>query len=117
MSKTGKTYATWIISAGMGAALALGGALAVAQDDGGAGGPIEASALIGVDVHDANGTAIGEITHLWLDPKDGRVKNVSVSAGETPGARGTGKVVAWGDVRIAWKGRQIFATVDPAALR
>ena len=142
MSKTGKTYATWMISAAVAAALALGGTLAVAADKSRAdnadkltergartakereaqirphpGGLIEANWLIGTDVHDANGKAIGEIKHLWLDPKDGRVKDVIVSVGEKLGVGGRDKVVAWNDVKIAWKDQQLFATVDPTALR
>ena len=147
MNKTGKTYATWMISAAVAAALALGGTLAVAADkhradnankpsdsqvtERGArtakereaqirphpGRLIEASWLIGTDEHDANGKAIGEIEHLWLDPKDGRVKDVIVSVGEKLGVGGRAKVVAWNDVKIAWKDQKLFATVDPTALR
>jgi sporulation protein YlmC with PRC-barrel domain len=136
-----------MISAAVAAALALGGTLAVAADRNRAdnadkpsdsrvtergagtakereaqirphpGGLIEASWLIGTDVHDANGKAIGEIKHLWLDPKDGRVKDVIVSVGEKLGVGGRDKVVAWSDVKIAWKDQKLFATVDPSALR
>jgi sporulation protein YlmC with PRC-barrel domain len=147
MSKSGKTYATWVISAAVAAGLALGGTLAVAADKSRAsnadkptdsrvteqgartsnerqarmqphpGGLIEAGWLIGTNVHDANGKAIGEIKHLWLDPKDGRVKDVIVSVGEKLGVGGRDKVVAWSDVKIAWKDQKIFASVDPTALR
>ncbi|HYE94043.1 MAG TPA: PRC-barrel domain-containing protein [Terriglobales bacterium] len=144
MSRTGKTYATWALSALVAGALALGGSLATAADKRGVdkptdsrtterdardaaerrdkiqphpGGLVEAKWLMGETFHDPQGKDLGKIAELWLDPKDGRVKEVGVTMGEAFGIGGRTKVVAWNDVKIAWKDQKILLTVDPNALR
>src|SRR5687767_10240607 len=66
------------------------------------GGLMQANWLIGSRVHDAQGRDIGKIEELWLDPKDGRVKDVIVSVGATLGVGGSEKLVAWKDMKVAW---------------
>lgn len=81
------------------------------------GGLVQANWLIGSRVHDAQGRDIGKIEELWLDPKDGRVKDVIVSVGATLGVGGSDRLVAWKDVKVAWRNQKIHVSVDPNALR
>jgi sporulation protein YlmC with PRC-barrel domain len=146
MRGTAKTYGTLLLSALVGTSLAFGGHLAVAADKSAKdaerptdtrtterdarqaeqrkadvqphpGGLVEASWLIGTRIHDHQGKELGKIEHLWLDPKDGRVKDVIVSVGATLGVGGKDKVVSWNDVKLAWKDQKLFVSVDPNALR
>ncbi|MBM4440569.1 MAG: PRC-barrel domain-containing protein [Candidatus Rokubacteria bacterium] len=144
MSRTGTTYATWALSALVAGSLALGGSLATAADKRGVdrpsdtsttehdartaaerrdkiqphpGGLVEAQWLMGETFHDPQGKDIGKIAELWLDPKDGRIKDVGVTMGDAFGIGGRKKIVAWNDVKIAWKDQKIHLTVDPTALR
>lgn len=81
------------------------------------GGLVQSKWLIGARIHDAQGRDIGRIDELWLDPKDGTIKDVIVSMGTTLGVGGRDRVVAWKDVKLAWKDQKPFVTVDPNALR
>jgi sporulation protein YlmC with PRC-barrel domain len=81
------------------------------------GGLVEANWVIGSLVHDASGKELGRIESVWVDPKDGQVKEVIVSIGAIMGVGGKDKVVAWKDLNLAWKDQKLFVTVDQAALR
>ena len=81
------------------------------------GGLVEASWLIGSRVHDPQGKTLGKIESIWLDPKDGHVKEVTLSIGATLGVGGKDKIVAWNDLKLAWKDQKLFVSVDPTALR
>jgi sporulation protein YlmC with PRC-barrel domain len=81
------------------------------------GGLIEANWLIGSRLHDTEGRDIGKIQHIWIDPKDGRAKEVVVSVGATLGIGGKDKVVAWKDLNVAWKDQKLYVTVDQKAMR
>jgi sporulation protein YlmC with PRC-barrel domain len=81
------------------------------------GGLVQANWLIGSRVHDAEGRDIGKIEELWLDPKDGRVKDVIVSVGATLGVGGRDRLVAWKDVTVAWRNQKVHVSIDPNALR
>ena len=81
------------------------------------GGLVEASWLIGAAVHDAQGKDLGKIESVWLDPKDGRAKEVTLSVGATMGVGGKNKIVEWKDLKLAWKDQKLFVSVDPTALR
>lgn len=81
------------------------------------GGLVQSKWLIGSRIHDTEGRDIGRVEELWLDPKDGRIKDVIVSMGTTFGVSGRDRVVAWQDVKLAWKDQKPFVTVDPRALR
>lgn len=76
---------------------------------------VQANWLIGGRVRDAQGRDIGKIEELWLDPKDGRVKDVIVSVGATLGVGGSEKLVAWKDVKVAWQNQKLHVSVDPNA--
>ena len=78
---------------------------------------MQANWLIGSRVHDADGRDIGKIEELWLDPKDGRVKDVIVSVGTTLGVGGRDRLVAWKDVTVAWRNQKLRVSVEPNALR
>ena len=81
------------------------------------GGLVQSKWLIGARIHDREGRDIGRIDELWLDPKNGTIKDVIVSMGSTLGVGGRDRVVAWKDVKLAWKDQKPFVTVDPNALR
>lgn len=147
MSRTRKTYTTWVLSALVAGALATGGQLAIAADKSRAadadkpsdsrtterdaakaterkakmqphpGGLVDAKWLIGENIHDPQGKSLGKIDELWLDPKDGRIKDVIVSVGTAMRVGGKEKVVSWSDVKLAWKDQKLFVSVDPNALR
>ena len=81
------------------------------------GGLVETKWLIGSRLHDAEGRDIGRIDELWVDPKDGRIKEVIVSMGTTFGIGGRDRVVSWNALKIAWKDQKPFVSVEPQALR
>ena len=81
------------------------------------GGWVEANWLIGTKIHDAEDRDIGKVKELWLDPKDGRIKEVIVSTGEVLGMGGKEQVLDWKDVKIAWRNEKLYVTVDPKLMR
>ena len=81
------------------------------------GGLIEVNWLIGAKLHEPDGSDLGKIRHVWVDPKSGQVKEVIVSVGEKMGLGGKDKVIAWQDLKVAWKDQKLFVTADPKALR
>ena len=81
------------------------------------GGLVEAKWLLGAKVHDADGKNLGKIEEFWIDPKTGQIKEAIVTMGATMGVGGKDKVVAWNDLKIAWKDQKVHVTVDPKAMR
>ena len=106
----------------LGLALAIMASAAVAAEDRAQikphpGGWIEANWLIGTKIHDANDREIGKVKELWLDPKDGRMREVVVTTGAVLGLGGKDQVLDWKDVKIAWKGQSLYVTTEPKLMR
>jgi sporulation protein YlmC with PRC-barrel domain len=81
------------------------------------GGWIQAEWLKGRPVVNATGKEMGKIEEVWIDPKDGRVKEVVVGAGGFLGIGEKQSVLPWKDVRILWKNEQLVVEVNEQRLR
>jgi sporulation protein YlmC with PRC-barrel domain len=81
------------------------------------GGLIEAQWLIGRPVINANGKDIGKVENLWVDPKDGRVKQLVVSVGGVLGIADKHKLVPWQDVKVAWEKERLLVRIEESKLR
>jgi sporulation protein YlmC with PRC-barrel domain len=81
------------------------------------GGWIQTEWLKGRPVVNATGKEMGKIEEVWIDPKDGRVKEIVVGAGGFLGIGEKQSVLAWRDVRIVWKNEQLVVQVDEPTLR
>ena len=65
----------------------------------------------------ATGKEMGKIEEVWIDPKDGRVKEVVVGAGGFLGIGEKQSVLPWKDVRMFWKNQQLVVEVNEQTLR
>ena len=81
------------------------------------GGWIQAEWLKGRPVVNATGKEMGKIEEVWIDPKDGRVREVVVGAGGFLGIGEKQSVLPWKDVRIVWKNQQLVVEVNEQTLR
>jgi len=81
------------------------------------GGWIQAEWLKGRPVVNATGKEMGKIEEVWIDPKDGRVREVVVGAGGFLGIGEKQSVLPWKDVRIVWKNQQLVVEANEQALR
>src|SRR5262245_37660951 len=81
------------------------------------GGLIQAEWLHRRPFKDETGRELGKIEEVWLDPKDGRVKEVVVSVGGFLGMGDRHRILPWQDVRIAWEKQDLVVHVSEPALR
>ena len=81
------------------------------------GGWVEGNWLIGRPVLNEHGKEIGKVESMWVDPKDGRIKEVVISVGGLLGIGDTHKMVPWRDVRIEWLYQKPVVRLSDAQLR
>lgn len=89
--------------------------MATAQDE--PGGLVEADWLIGRPVVNENSREIGRVESMWVDPKDGRIKEVVISVGGVLGIGDKHKKMPWQDVRIEWQKQKPIVRLSDAQLR
>jgi sporulation protein YlmC with PRC-barrel domain len=70
------------------------------------GGLVESRWLIGRPLVDADGRAVGRITHVWFDPGTGRVEELVVDTGG-----GAHRIVPWRRVDVKWRGQNLVLAV------
>jgi len=112
MSKT-------FLAAMLAALIVLPAGLALAADEvrPHPGGWIQAEWLKGRPIVDPQGKEMGKIEEVWVDPKDGRLKEVVVSAGGFLGIGDKQTVLPWNNVRIYWKNEKLVAETNEQTLR
>ena len=81
------------------------------------GGLVEADWLIGRPVVNENSREIGKVESMWVDPKDGRIKEVIIAVGGVLGIGDRHKKVEWDDVRIEWQAQRPVVRLSDAQLR
>jgi sporulation protein YlmC with PRC-barrel domain len=81
------------------------------------GGLVEAGWLIGRPVVNENSREVGKVESMWVDPKDGRVKELVISVGGVLGIGDQHKKVAWRDVSIEWQHQKPIVRLSDAQLR
>ena len=81
------------------------------------GGWVEANWLIGRPVVNENSREIGKVDSIWVDPKDGRIKEVVISVGGVLGIGDKHKLVPWQDVKIEWQKEKPVVRLSDAQLR
>lgn len=77
---------------------------------------MQARWIVEAPVRDADGGALGHVLRVWIDPADGRVQSLVVSAGGVDGQPITRRVMPWKDVTIGWTDRRLHLVVDRSAL-
>lgn len=80
------------------------------------GGPVQARWIMEAPVQDAEGRALGNVLRVWIDPRNGRVQSLVVSAGGIAGTPITRRVVQWRDVKVGWTERRLHLVVDRGTL-
>jgi sporulation protein YlmC with PRC-barrel domain len=81
------------------------------------GGLIQAEWLQRRAIKDDQGREIGTIEEVWLDPSDGRVKEVVVSVGGFLGMGDKHRILSWQDVRVTWEKQDLVVRASEDALR
>jgi sporulation protein YlmC with PRC-barrel domain len=81
------------------------------------GGWVEANWLVGRPVVNDSSREIGRVESLWVDPKDGRIKEVVISVGGVLGIGDKHKKLAWQDVKIEWLNEKPIVRLSDAQLR
>ena len=81
------------------------------------GGLVEADWLIGRPVVNENSREIGKVESMWVDPKDGRIKEVVISVGGMLGIGDKHKKMPWQDVRIEWQKQKPIVRLSDAQVR
>jgi len=81
------------------------------------GGLVEADWLIGRPVVNERSMEIGKVESMWVDPRDGRIKEVIISVGGILGIGDRHKKVPWDDVRIEWQKQRPIVRLSDAQLR
>jgi sporulation protein YlmC with PRC-barrel domain len=81
------------------------------------GGLVEAHWLIGRPVVNENSRESGRVESMWVDPKDGRIKELVISVGGVLGIGDKHKKVPWQDARIEWQGQKPIVRLSDAQLR
>jgi sporulation protein YlmC with PRC-barrel domain len=79
-------------------------------------GLVDANWLIDAPVRSTDGTDLGSIARVWLDPRTGQVQQVVIKAGGIAGEPVTRRVVSWQDVNVAWTEQRMAVTVDADTL-
>jgi len=107
------------VAAALAAVVVFPAGLAAAADDvrPHPGGWIQAEWLKGRPIVNQAGKEMGKIEEVWLDPKDGRVREVVIGAGGFLGVGEKESVLPWKDVKIYWKKEKLVAEVSEATLR
>jgi sporulation protein YlmC with PRC-barrel domain len=93
--------------------------VAIAQDEPRPhpGGLVEANWLIGRPVVNENSREIGKVESMWVDPKDGRIKELVISVGGVLGIGDKHKKVPWQDARIEWQKQKAIVRLSDAQVR
>jgi sporulation protein YlmC with PRC-barrel domain len=81
------------------------------------GGLVQAEWLHRRTVRDVGGRDLGRVEEVWLDPKDGRVKELVVSVGGVLGLGEKHRILPWQDVKIAWEKQDLVVVATEEALR
>lgn len=81
------------------------------------GGLVQAEWLKRRAIKDEQGRELGKIEEVWIDPKDGRVKEVIVSVGGFLGIGDKHRVLPWRDVNVTWEKQDLVVRVKESALR
>jgi sporulation protein YlmC with PRC-barrel domain len=81
------------------------------------GGLIQGDWLKRRAIKDEQGRELGKIEEVWLDPKDGRVKEVVVSVGGFLGIGEKHRILPWQDVQVTWENQDLVVRVSEPALR
>lgn len=81
------------------------------------GGLIQSDWLQRRAIKDDQGRELGKIEEVWLDPKDGRVKEVVVSVGGFLGIGDKHRILPWRDVQVTWEKQDLVVRVSETALR
>jgi sporulation protein YlmC with PRC-barrel domain len=81
------------------------------------GGLIQAEWLKRRAIKDDQGRDLGKIEEVWLDPKDGRVKEVVISVGGFLGIGDKHRILPWQEVRVTWEKQDLVVRVTEAAVR
>jgi sporulation protein YlmC with PRC-barrel domain len=81
------------------------------------GGLVEAGWLIGRPVVNEKSTEIGKVESMWVDPKDGTIKELVISVGGVLGIGDKHKKVPWQDATIEWQQQKPIVRLSDAQLR
>jgi sporulation protein YlmC with PRC-barrel domain len=113
------TYFRWLIVVLALALLPGAGSVGAAQDSTRPhpGGLVQADWLIGRPVINENSREIGKVESMWVDPKEGRIKELVISVGGILGVGDRHKKVPWQDVRLEWDEQKPVVRLSDAQLR
>jgi sporulation protein YlmC with PRC-barrel domain len=81
------------------------------------GGWVEANWLVGRPVINEHSREIGKVESLWVDPTDGRIKDVVIAVGGVLGIADKHKKVAWQDAKIEWQNDRPVVRLSDAQVR
>jgi len=77
---------------------------------------IDSSSIVGSPVRSPDGKALGKISRLMIDPREGRVTTAIISMGSKLGIGGRNVAVPWTSLRVGQDQQKLVFTVDQRLL-